>query len=278
MRGARLGRTAAAALVLTLAACGSDSNVQQTTRPGGAQPAPAEGAWRAVATKKIYFGHQSVGGNILDGVRELMAAEGAAVRLNIVHGDDPSAVQGPALVESFVGENGDPESKGAAFAAALDRGMGAAGGVALYKHCYLDVGPGTDVRQMFERYRARTAELRAKYPGLVLAHVTVPLTTADESPVKRLLKTVLRKPTVVEVNAKRNAFNALLRGAYAGREPLFDLAAIESTRPDGSRSYVTLGADTVYTLVPEYTDDGGHLNAAGRRAAATRFVEFLAGL
>lgn len=258
--------------------------MQQMTELPGAEPATAEGravpssaAWQAVAAKKIYFGHQSVGGNIMEGVRELLAADPSAPKLNIVQADDPASVSGPALVESYVGANGDPDSKGAAFAAALDRGMGAAGGVALYKFCYVDVMPSTNVRELFERYRARTAELHAKYPGLVIAHVTMPL-TMNESPVKRVLKTVLGKPTALDLNAKRNEYNALLRQTYGGKEPLFDLATIESTRPDGSRAYATRGADTVYALAAELTDDGGHLNAAGRRLAAARFIEFLAGL
>ena len=270
---------------LIIAACGSDTNVRESDSRGGggaaavaAAPLPDEQAWRAVAAKKIYFGHQSVGANILDGVRELMAADSGAPRLTIVSADDPGAVRGPALVESYVGQNGDPASKGAAFAAALERGMGEEGGVALYKHCYVDFGRGTDVRRLFADYQARMAALRAKYPKLVIAHVTVPLTTVNENPVKKLLKSALGRPTAAEANALRSEFNALLRATYAGKEPVFDLAAIESTRPDGSRAYITRGADTVYTLAPEYTDDGGHLNAAGRRAAAAGFIAFLAKL
>jgi hypothetical protein len=69
-----------------------------------------------------------------------------------------------------------------------------------------------------------------------------------------------------------------MREAYAGRAPVFDLAVLESTRPDGSRVSYTQGADTVYTLAPEYTNDGGHLNEAAKRMVAEQLLIFLARL
>jgi len=101
-------------------------------------------------------------------------------------------------------------------------------------------------------------------------HVTAPLTRLESGP-RFLVKRLLGKPTTRDANARRNRFNAMLREEYAG-EPMFDLAKVESTRPNGSRSFFNDGADVVYTLAPELTDDGGHLNAAGRRAAAEEFA------
>ena len=39
--------------------------------------------WEKLSQKKIYFGHQSVGFNIMDGVQDLMK-EHPAIKLNIV--------------------------------------------------------------------------------------------------------------------------------------------------------------------------------------------------
>ncbi|MDQ3811341.1 MAG: hypothetical protein M3336_13725, partial [Chloroflexota bacterium] len=220
--------------------------------------------WQSLAKKKIYFGHQSVGGNIIQGIRELMA-EDPRIRLTIVEAANPASVHGPALVESHIGRNGDPKSKADEFAAILDRGMGRTGGVAMYKYCYLDIQASTDVQQMFDEYRARTSALRAKYPALTIVHITSPLTTV-ESPLKLLVKTALGRPTSRDLNAKRSRFNDLLRHEYSSTDPIFDLARVESTRPDGSRAFFTRASDTVSMLAPEYTTDGGHLNAAGRRA------------
>jgi len=43
------------------------------------------------------------------------------------------------------------------------------------------------------------------------------------------------------------------------KEPLFDLAAIESTAPDGTRASFMKDGKTYYQMVSDYTHDGGHL-------------------
>jgi hypothetical protein len=69
-----------------------------------------------------------------------------------------------------------------------------------------------------------------------------------------------------------------MRREYGGREPLFDLAAVESTRPDGSRETLSLGGKTAFALHPGYTNDGSHLNEVGRRRAAEALLTLLARL
>lgn len=223
---------------------------------------------------KVFFGHQSVGGNVVQGIRDIMDQD-HRLRLNLVNSAEPQSVSGPAFVESLIGKNGDPRSKDKAFADILGRGMGLQGGIALYKYCYVDVDPDTDVQQLFENYRTEIAELAIKYPALMIVPVTVPLTT-DEPGLRTWVKTMIGRPTSRDINLKRNQFNALLRKNYAGKL-VFDLAQIESTRPDGSRSYVVIHGQTIYTLAPELTTDGGHLNQAGRQAAARQLLEVLAG-
>ena len=222
---------------------------------------------------RVFFGHQSVGANILQGVEEL-AAEHGAPRLRVVRSSSPQSVDGPAIVETPIGTNGDPSSKARGFSTAMEQGFGRDGGVAMYKYCYLDFTPNTDVRAVFSEHRAIVDSVRAAHPGITIVHVTAPLTTS-ESPARAVVKRLLGKPGVLAANAKRNEFNALIRETYGSREPVFDLGAIESTRPDGSRSFETKGRDTVYTLAPEYTDDGGHLNRLGRRVVATKLLQLL---
>lgn len=226
-------------------------------------------------TKKIFFGHQSVGANILQGIRDMMD-EDHRLKLNLVTSADPQSTAGPAFIDSLIGENRDPRSKDKAFADILAKGMGSQGGIAMYKYCYVDIGLDTDVRQLFENYRREITDLRAKYPSLIVVHITVPLTT-DDTGLKTWVKTVIGRPTSRDVNLKRNQFNTLLREYYA-TEPMFDLAQVESTHPDGSRSYVMSQGQKVYTLAPELTTDGDHLNHAGRRAAAQQLLQVLAGL
>jgi lysophospholipase L1-like esterase len=224
-------------------------------------------SWARLADARIYFGHQSVGSNIVEGLRDLSAAR-AGSQLRITRSRERSAGV-PALVEFTIGENGRPESKMKDFAAALQQIDDSAAAIAVFKYCYLDITPETNVEQLFASHRKALQEMRARHPNLTFVHVTAPLTRLESGP-RFLAKRLLGKPTTRDANVRRNRFNAMLREEYAG-EPMFDLAMVESTRPNGSRSFFNEGSDTVYTLAPELTSDGGHLNAAGRRAAAREF-------
>ena len=208
----------------------------------------------AAAEPRVYFGHQSVGANILQGVKEL------GVSLSIK--------------DEFLAENGDPLKKLQNFKAAV--GEGSRFDIALVKFCYVDVNADTDARALFERYRATIAELRAKNPRTVFVHATLPLTTVQTGP-KALAKRLLgRTPYGTIENVRRQEYNKLLRTTYAGREPIFDFARIESIAPDGSRVTVSWNGVTAPAMSPAYTDDGGHLNARGRALAAQEFVTVLA--
>jgi lysophospholipase L1-like esterase len=227
---------------------------------------------RSLSTQKVFFGHQSVGDNIIQGIREITAADSSR-KLNIIESTNPEAVDGPVFVEGHVGQNTDPQSKNADFLAIMNQGFT---GIAMFKYCYIDIGETTDVQQMFNAYRATIEEVRRKNPRVRIVHATVPLTTLG-SATKAWLKSMLGKNTAQDDNIKRNRFNTLLLQTYAA-DPIFDIATVESTRGDGSRSYFKNGNEFVYTLAPEYTSDGGHLNHAGRRVAAERLLQVLANL
>jgi lysophospholipase L1-like esterase len=270
-----IGRIAAAAIWITACSGGDMEGTKHDDR-APSSTAHAQGAradLATVATSRIYFGHQSVGANVLDGVRALNETQ-PSPSLAIVRSREIASIAGPALIEFTIGENGDPASKARDFASVIDRKPDAAPAIALFKYCYLDITPETDVDALFAAHRDSVRALRSRHPELTFVHVTSPLTTVEPTP-KLLLKRLLGKPSSRDVNRKRNAFNALVRREFQG-EPIFDLARVESSRPDGSRAFFTAGSDTVYTLAPELTDDGGHLNEAGRRAAAIELLSVLA--
>ena len=227
---------------------------------------------QVLVNEKVFFGHQSVGDNIVDGIRDVMAAD-ARLKLNIVESRNPESVPGPAFVETHIGQNTNPQSKNADFLATVNQGFQ---GIALFKYCYIDIGETTDVQQMFNSYRAMVEKIHKEHPAVRIVHITVPL-MSDDTSAKTWLKGMLGRNTVQDDNFKRNRFNALLRRTYE-KEPIFDLAEVESTRGDGSRSYGKKGNEIVYTLAPEYTTDGGHLNQTGRQIAAQRLLEVLAGV
>ncbi len=232
--------------------------------------------WDRLASRKIVFGHQSVGANILEGIRALLA-EHPEIRLNIVDGRADAPDLEPGLAHFLIGRNGDPRSKHEAFRAFFESHPGARDGVGLYKLCYLDIDAATDPARLFEEYKANIGILRSKYPALQIVHVTSPLTTV-EGPFKLIIKRLLGRVTDRDLNAKRNEYNRLLIQEYSGHDPIFDLARIESTSKNGSRSFFTETNRPIYTLASELTSDGGHLNEVGRLVAAEQFLVLLAKL
>ena len=267
-----VGRTCVAFLLIVYltSACGTNAMSHST----------ASARWRlsdqqieVLVRQKIFFGHQSVGANIVQGIQELMADD-TRLKLRIIASAEPASISGPAFVETSIGRNMDPASKDAAFAAIVNNGLGSQHAVAMYKYCYVDINASTDVRQLFENYKERMDLLQRAHPTLKIVPITVPLTTVEPA-AEAWIKSAAGRTTMRAAEAKRNEFNNLLRRAYADKEPIFDLAEAESTRPDGSRSYFMSGNEKVYTLAAEYTSDGSHLNAAGRRAAAQRLLTVL---
>jgi hypothetical protein len=224
-----------------------------------------------LAHERIYFAHQSVGANILAGVSEL--AREAGVPIRIVQAPNAAAIAPGTFGHFFVPENGAPLRKLANFEAALGRGSGV--DIALIKFCYVDIDASTDAKALFARYQATLAELRAANPHTTFVHVTLPLTTVQTGP-KALVKRLLgRAPYGTIENVRREQYNTLLRRAYAGREPVFDIARLESTAPDGTVVTVRWDGAVVPAMASAYTDDGGHLNEVGRVRAARELVRVL---
>jgi hypothetical protein len=229
--------------------------------------------WQRLSERAIYFGHQSVGENIVHGMTELARENPSIGKLHILSGKPDSSAAG--FKEFLIGENGDPDSKNAAFLAAT-QGVRNQKPVLMFKYCYVDIDEKTDAAALFARYDKTVAALRARHPDATIVHVTMPLTT--DSRIRNWANTLRGRPNRRTWNAIRSRYNDLLRAAYSGREPIFDLAALESTRSNGTAEYVTVSGHPIYALADEWTTDGGHLNAAGRKRAAGQLLALLASL
>ena len=252
---------------------GERPNMNATT------PAAVSGrnAMQAISRKKIFFGHQSVGANIIEGVNDI-AAQHPGVTLRVAESADPALFDKPVLAHVPIGRNSDPESKLSDFAARLRAGVGRRADVATFKFCYVDFTNDTDPVRVFSIYKQTMAELSAQFPQTRIAHVTVPL-KATSSGWKKSINNLLGRPHPFAAdNLRRQDFNALMRKEYSGRQPLFDLAAIESTGPDGQLSFDTIRGREIPSLANEYTYDSGHLNETARKLVAERFVAWLASL
>lgn len=247
---------------------------------GCAQPLSPEGVstmdLNNVAGKTIFFGHQSVGWNIIAGIEDLLKEQPDAT-LTIVKAEDVDGAQGPALIHAEVGQNYDPMSKLQAFDRFIRDGMGERADIAFFKFCYVDFDKNTDVDQLFAAYKQTMADLSSAYPETTFVYVTTPLMAPDPG-IKGLLKGLLGRNEEVLANTKRQQFNELMRAEYAGKAALFDLAAAEATYPDGRACTISANGQSAPCLIGEYTYDGGHLNETGRQIVAGQLVKFLATL
>jgi hypothetical protein len=235
----------------------------------------SDDALKALASVRIYFGHQSVGYDIMKGVEEVVRQHpGAGLRIVDTH--DPTELAAPVFAHSLNGENKKPLLKISAFAELMDNELNGAVDVAFFKFCYVDIQPDTDVVKLFEAYRDSMASLAARHPATTFVHVTSPVTTIQSGPTAWIKGALGRPDGYAVANVNRARFNDLLISEYGGRAPLFDLAAVEATWENGDRRTFSSDGRSYGALVEAYTDDGKHLNERGGRWVAVRFIEFLA--
>jgi hypothetical protein len=230
-------------------------------------------AWRNLSQKKIYFGHQSVGFNMIDGIKELMR-QYPGITLNFVETDD-LARGGGIFAHSRIGKNRDPEGKLYDFVKIISQNSKSLPDVAILKFCYVDMHDRIDVSNLFAKYREAAEGLRKAYPKILLVHFTMPLRVQDVSWKARLKTALGREPGELKDAVKRNQFNSILLKEYEGREPVFDLARFEATAPDASVSSFQFKGGNFLAMQPQYTYDGGHLNQRGKMMIAERFLLFL---
>ena len=243
-----------------------------------------DSAWKKLSEKKIFFGHQSVGFNIIEGLEDIMR-ENHQIRLNIVKIDNPADFNAPLFAHAWIGENTDPQSKIDAFTNFMEKAIGDKADIAFFKFCYVDVTAKTDINKVFDDYKKAVSRLKKRYAETTFIYVTVPLTSKPSGvkgwvkKTKNLVKKIGGRPVFDYYdNIKRSQFNEMLREEYDGKDPVFDLAKIESTFPDGRRASFTKDGKTYYSMVPDYTYDGGHLNELGRKIAAEQLLFLLANL
>lgn len=277
------------ALALGLSACGQTSPPTAPVRPSDTTPSvgtpptpgsPGSGSalqsvpspvWehrgissadlQASATVRVFFGHQSIGGNVLKGVTRLYDAGGLGKPnlIDITNGASlPSS--GGFIAHAYVGRNGQPLEKLADFDAILRGGVADQVDVALIKFCYADVrGERVDVEGIFRAYQATMSALERDYPEVTFLYATAPLKSETPSD-----------------NVSRTRLNTLIRSEYAKSGRLWDLAAIESTTPDGKKVGGELDGQAYDALYSGFTHDGGHLYLEGTDVAAAPLLELIA--
>ena len=211
----------------------------------------------------VLFGHQSVGQNILDGIEELARAGMATPHVTGLN-DPPAEDSGTTLRHFRVGSNGQPLTKIQHFERTVSGDIGRRAQAAMFKFCYVDLREQYLAAPLFDAYAQMIDRLQRRRQNLLIAHVTMPLRAVPGGVISTARRLLGQRHPQLAANAARDAFNARLRARYGPTSPVFDLAAIQSGGPDAAPA-----------LLPRYTEDGGHLNEAGRRVVAREFLDFL---
>jgi hypothetical protein len=226
----------------------------------------------ALSQQRIYFGHRSVGTDILNGLESILAETAQPNALRIIKVQPPFETNEIALYHSAIGRNGAPLSKFQEFEDILvNQGRGRELDAVLLKLCFVDITKETDVKALFDSYATMIDRIQAACPDLLIVHVTVPLRIHHEG-LRSRLRNWLKGD---QNNYARCRFNSLLVQRYSNTGALFDLARIQSTHPDGTRESFSIAGHTGYALSPAYSEDGGHLNEDGARRAAAELVNIL---
>ncbi len=227
----------------------------------------------SVLRSRVYFGHQSVGGNILSGVTALRSENKDLSSVKIAEVQSAAQVDGTGIYHSRVGKNRDTDSKIKAFEEMLvDRGVGDKVDMAMLKFCYVDVYPDTDVESLFKSYNESVERIQKRVPTLKIVHTTVPVTVHGGG-LKKALKNWLKGDLV---NVSRAKYNTLIREKYGKTGLLFDIAEAESTLPDGSRATFNHKGELCEAAAPVYTDGTGHLNDFGAKTVGALFLQAIA--
>lgn len=229
--------------------------------PEASPSAHAEDIRSYVATaaeQRLFFAHQSVGFNVMKGLNHLSRTNGWGnpVYVDLAGGETvPEGPGGGFIVQVKIGRNGDPLGKIADFDKRLRDGLAGKVNIAALKLCYVDINSGTDVAAIFKKYRTALNDLEKDYPGITFLHATVPLKTEDAAG-----------------NKTRTRLNELLRKEYGDTGRLWDIAAIESTDPEGER----VGGKGYEALFSGYASDGAHLNEEGGQVVAAELLKVVA--
>jgi hypothetical protein len=190
-----------------------------------------------IKAARVFFGHQSVGMNVLEGA--------AALGFGFDQVGGAADYQRPRLGHAFIDSNGAPLQKMSSFEGFVSRLAGVE--LAAMKLCWVDFDGNTDVAKLQAAYVETVNRIVDTQPKLRLVHVTTPLKTGGPAN-----------------NETRLAHGEWMKNTYRGKAVVLDLAAIQSTNPDGTACL----SGGVRALCPRYASDDGHLNAEGRARAA----------
>ena len=258
--------------------------------PGTCQASGTSVRPRDITQLYMFFGHNSVGGEIVDGLgsvvqnlriishsRSLISSNGAAY-FNQNGSRQPGLLnvstydlyrnygQARQSVELFVEQvrfiiNGNATIPGQR----LD--------IVFLKFCFYAFYDMTDEQAdlLFDYYATQMDALQSQYPELIVVHFT------------QTIRPCGNFQNIYDANTRSMHYRSRMLERYGHTGRVFDLALIEATAPNGQVnhcSYRDNAGNPVLGLYQSYapssTSNDGHLSTAGRQAVARRLADFLA--
>ncbi|MCP4672192.1 MAG: hypothetical protein GY857_12900 [Desulfobacula sp.] len=226
-----------------------------------------------LAEKRIFFGHRSVGNNILQGIDDILT-QYPGIHLKILKYEAVKRPKDKGIIHAWIDQNGSPQSIADDYTRMVEKIPGKDMDFALIR--FTPWYGKTDMDEIFKDYTIAIEQLKQRHPKTVFIHGTFPLNHSKTS-FKTWIKKLIGKKEIWEYdgNILANRFNEKLRDNYLGKQPFYNLELIQSTYPDGRRSQFTLDGKKYFNLIKDYTYDNTHLNEKGRQMAAERLLTLL---
>lgn len=265
-------------ILIGLTGCSDNKNVDITKmhKVYGNEIADVPVMLNDLSEKSIYFGHQSVGKNILSGL-DYWNSQGNT-QLTIKESRDFSDTITASLTHFRIGQNRNPSMKIDDFRNTVPGISSENEKIAFFKFCYVDFNAETDTEDLFSQYKSTMIKLQENYPDIQFVLFTAPLKSVRKGIDAIKYRVRYGKDTSKEDNVKRNEFNEKLKNELGGEFPVFDLAKTEATLPDGSLNTYEYMGEQYTAMCSIYTNDGGHLNETGAKIVAFNLLSFLSDL
>lgn len=249
----------------------------------------SETCWSGLRGKRIYFAHETLGGEIVHGIETVLARKSSiALQVLSYRGqereahrrerrgtNEADAFDRPGIFHAAIGHDGEPEDKIDAFETFLLSPEADRVDVALLKLSCADIGRSTDVNRVMDRYAQAIDSIRSARPKLTILHCTAPLREPDHGAKAAIKKTVGIGPDAA--NANRGRYNELLRKRFAN-DHVFDIARAESRRLDGTEETVLVKNERWPALASEFGHGARELTEAGRVTLGREFLMTLSRL
>lgn len=263
--------------VILLVGCKEhSSDMSEFNKIYGKETADIQELFSKVTTLSVYFGHQSVGENILNGISILESD--SDVKLNRYTGEGFEETKESVFFDFRIGENGNQISKIDDFVSFVKSIPEERNAIAILKLCYVDLSEGYDVNKIFSYYKDELLKLKNTSTNTRIILTTVPLTTVQRGWKAVVKKIIGRQPAFHIDNVNRLEFNERLLNELSEDFAIFDISLVESTLPDGKQSSFKYKGKRIPCLSELYTIDTGHLNDLGSKIVAYNLLAFLAEL